>query len=89
VGGVLRVLSNSGGSSPTISTIGVSGGVLTLAGSGGSVGDTYVLLTSTNVGASFSKWTTVTNGAYGAGGSFTISIPAPTATPSFYVVESQ
>jgi len=88
VDGVLRVATTNR-SAPTITSTTASGGNLVLTGMGGSVGGTYVLLTSTNVGAPLTNWTQVGSGAFDGSGNFAISNVISTNVSSFFVLEAQ
>jgi autotransporter-associated beta strand protein len=52
-----------------------SGGNLILTGGGGAPGSSYSVLTSTNVAAPVTAWTTNTTGVFSGGGAFSNAIP--------------
>ncbi len=62
----------------------VSGGKLVLTGSGGVPGGTYSWLTSTNVAAPVSMWTTNTTGVFDTQGNFSNAIPVNTSEPAAF-----
>ena len=67
----------------------LSGGNLILTGSGGSAGQGYVLLTSTNVAAPLSQWTTNVSGNFDGSGNFSNAIPVSQSTPDrFFLLRS-
>ena len=70
---------------PTVhSTLGADG-KLTLNGVGGVPGGNYTWLTSTNVAAPLSTWTTNSTGAFDAAGSFSVTVPiTPAETARFF-----
>ena len=55
-----------------------------LAGSGGMPGGAYSWLTSTNVAAPLSKWTTNTTGVFDSNGGFSNAIPINTNEPAAF-----
>lgn len=88
-GGLLRVLSG-GLAAPTITSTGLSGGNLTLSGTGGTPGYPFNILTSTNLSKPLNNWTVVTNGAFDGSGNFDItSAVATNASQSFFILQPQ
>jgi hypothetical protein len=72
---------------PTIGSVTVSGGNLILAGTGGTAGSGYTLLTSTNITTALAAWSTNTTGVFGTGGSFSNSIPiTPSEAKRFFLI---
>ena len=84
VDGTLRV---TGGAPPppSIGSIGVSGANLIIAGSGGSSGGAYTVLTSTNVALPMNLWSTLLTSNFDSLGNFSLLTPINPARPqSFY-----
>ncbi|MDB6063799.1 MAG: Autotransporter-associated beta strand repeat protein [Pedosphaera sp.] len=67
--------------SPVVNPSTISGGNLILTGSGGLPGAGFTWLTSTNVAAPVSTWTTNTTGVYSASGTFSNSFPISVSEP--------
>jgi hypothetical protein len=65
---------------PHLGTFAVSGNNFVLTG-GGTPGDTYSILVSTNVGAPLSEWKTNAVGTVNSGGAWTNTIPLSTSEP--------
>lgn len=65
--GWLRVVSNS---VPVFASVSLVGGDLVIAGSGGTPGATYHVLTTTNVARPMSEWLPVATNVFDAGGNF-------------------
>ena len=87
VDGRLKVASLSG---PTIASITVSGGNVSLVASNGTPGGQYVVLTTTNLALPISVWTPVVTNNYDGSGAINppLSIPVnPSATQSFYLLK--
>jgi hypothetical protein len=61
-----------------------SGGNLNLTGTGGNPGGGYTCLTSTNVAAPLSTWTTNSQGNFNGSGAFSITVPVGTSPPAQY-----
>ncbi len=77
-------------SAPQIGTVTVSGGNLTMTGTGGSAGGTYHILSSTNVALPLAAWSPVLTNSFAADGSFTNTLPVLSSEPRrFYIVISQ
>jgi len=73
---------------PTITNSGVVGGNFVIGGNGGFAGAPYFILASPDVTLPISQWTTVATNTFGAGGSFSSSIPvAPNIPLRFYRVQ--
>ena len=73
---------------PTLNAPAVSGGNLILTGSGGTPGENYTWLTSTNLAAPLSTWTTAGTGVFGNNGAFSNAIPIISSQPAgFFVLE--
>lgn len=60
---------------PTIQSPHLSGGNLILTGRGGPANGSYAVLTSTNVAAPLTQWTTNVTGTFSASGTFSNAIP--------------
>lgn len=75
-----------GSKGPTISSSGVSGGNLTVGGSGGTPGAGYAWLSSTNLAAPLSQWTTNSTGTFDSSGNFSGSLPISHSQPGVYFV---
>ena len=89
IGGLLRVTTTSA-TPPTITSTTVSGGNLILSGTGGALGGTYLLLTSTNVATPLTNWTQVASGAFDGSGNFAITnAMATNVSQSFFVLKAQ
>ncbi len=69
---------------PTFHPPTFSGGNLNLTGTGGNPGGGYTCLTSTNVAAPLSTWTTNSQGTFNGSGAFSIIIPVGTTPPAQY-----
>jgi hypothetical protein len=75
---------------PTISSSGISGGNLVLAGKGGTPSAGFSWLTTTNVGLPLSEWTTNSTGTFDGGGNFSSSIPIDHSEPAqFFLLKTQ
>ncbi len=73
--------------SPTISSTSVSGGSFVMSGTGGTQGNGYTVLTSTNVGLPVANWTPIYSNVFGAGGSFSFTNTIdPTNPYSFFLL---
>jgi hypothetical protein len=71
----------------TIGAARITGGNLILTGSGGTPNGGYTLLTSTNVTASLSTWTTNGTGVFSGSGSFSNAIPVnPLEAVRFFTI---
>jgi autotransporter-associated beta strand protein len=81
VNGTIRVLAVS---PARITSSTVSGGNLVLQGAGGPPGTTYSWLTSTNVAAPVSTWTTNSTGVFDSNGSFSNAFPTTTLPARFF-----
>jgi len=71
---------------PTIGSTTLSGGNLVLAGTGGTPGGGYTWLTSTNVAAPLSTWTTNSTGVFSANGAFSNAFPVTPGTGRFFLL---
>ncbi len=80
--GVIRVAGTA--LPPHISSISVSGGNLTLSGSGGLAGATFYLLSSTNLTLPVSSWTRIATNSFTAGGNFTSLVAKDPSVPQNY-----
>lgn len=81
--------SAAGGSRPIVNSAHLVGSNLVLSGSGGTATGTYHVLTSTNIAAHLSTWTTNASGTFDGGGNFSNSIPVSTSEPArFFVIKT-
>jgi hypothetical protein len=86
--GIISVV--AGASHPAINNTFVSGGNLIFSGTNGTAGNTYYVLTSTDVTAPFSTWTPVQTNTFGPGGVFSVTNAINPATPKrFYLLKLQ
>jgi autotransporter-associated beta strand protein len=81
VNGTIRVLAVS---PANITSSTVSGGNLVLQGAGGPPGTSYSWLTSTNVTAPISAWTTNSTGVFDSNGNFSNAFPTTTVPARFF-----
>jgi autotransporter-associated beta strand protein len=76
--------------SPSISSVRISSGNLTLSGSNGVRGGTYYVLTSTNAAVPVSTWQSVATNYFDPSGNFSWSTPVTQTSPArFYLLELQ
>jgi autotransporter-associated beta strand protein len=81
------VLTIAAAAPPTINPVKISGGNLIVTGMGGTPGAGYTVLTSTNVAAALTTWTTNTTGTFTGTGTFSNSIPVNVGEPSrFFLI---
>jgi hypothetical protein len=74
---------------PSFNGVSVSGGNINLSGSGGTPNGTFSVLTSANVAAPVSTWTSAVSGSFDGSGNFSLSIPINPANPHlFYLIRS-
>jgi autotransporter-associated beta strand protein len=66
----------------------LSGGNLIWTGTGFTPNGTYSILTSTNVGAPLSTWTTNATGTFSGSGAFSQAIPAGSAAQGFFLLKT-
>jgi autotransporter-associated beta strand protein len=67
--------------SPTIGSVTASGGSITISGTGGAQGSSYVVLASTNVALPLVNWSPVLTNTFGAGGTFSSTLAIDTNAP--------
>jgi hypothetical protein len=67
----------------------VSAGNISLSGTGGVQGYTYVVVGTTDVSQPLSSWLPVYTNIFGAGGSFSFTIPVDPAKPVFFYTITQ
>jgi autotransporter-associated beta strand protein len=73
----------------TIQSTVAPGGNLILAGAGGTAGGSYAILTSTNVAAPLTTWTTNVTGVFDGSGGFSNAIPiTPTESRRFFLIKT-
>jgi hypothetical protein len=82
---VNRPLTYTPPSALSIGSIEISGGNVTISGTGGSSGS-YRILSSTNLALQVAQWTPVATNTFAAGGSFSTTIPQGSDPNRFYVV---
>jgi hypothetical protein len=70
--GTLKVMVGAA-NPPTIGGIEVSGGNVIISGTGGTQGDTYYVVSSTNVALPLVDWTPVATNVFGPGGVFSVT----------------
>jgi hypothetical protein len=74
---------------PLISSSVLSGGNLTLTGSGGTSGASFKVLTSADITAPLASWAVGTTGTFDANGNFSVSLPVSLANPHlFYIIKT-
>jgi hypothetical protein len=74
-------------SAPRISSFGVSGGQLTMSGTGGVPTANYYVLASTNAGLPLGQWSYVATNAFDGSGNFHfVSSLTPGAQQCFYLI---
>jgi hypothetical protein len=74
---------------PVISTTSISGGNLTINGSGGTPNSSFSVLTNADLSVPISQWGTATTGTYDGSGNFSISLPVDPAKPHlFYLIST-
>jgi hypothetical protein len=84
--GVISVVASQ--PQPVINSTVASGGNLIFSGTNGTTGNTYYVLTSTDVATSLSSWTPVLTNTFGPGGAFSVTNAINPATPKrFYVLK--
>ncbi|MGC3958484.1 MAG: hypothetical protein QM813_11250 [Verrucomicrobiota bacterium] len=84
--GIISVV--PGASQPVISGVVVSGSSLIFGGTNGTAGNPYYVLTSTDVAAPLSSWTSIATNTFGPGGVFSVTNAIVPGTPKrFYVIK--
>lgn len=78
--GTLTITST--GAPPVVNAPVISGGNLILTGSGGTPGNEYTLLSTTNVATPLADWTTNTTGTFSSTGTFSNAIPVTNTPPA-------
>ena len=73
---------------PRIGSANMSAGSFVLSGSGGSSGNQYRILTSTDVALPLSSWTTATTSAFAPDGSYSYTNSVATNLASFFILVS-
>jgi len=68
-----------------IGSIEISGGNLTVSGTGGPAG-TYRVLSSSSLSLPLDQWTPVATNSFGAGGDFSTTISKPSDPERFYLI---
>ena len=80
----------TGVASARISSVSISGGNLTVSGTGGSAGAPYYVLSSTNVVLPLALWLPVQTNSFASDGSFTSTLPVlSTESKRFYILQLQ
>jgi len=73
---------------PVITSTMVSGGNIVISGNNGTAGASFSVLSSTSLTTPRAAWMLETSGTFGAGGTFSVSIPVSTSTPAkFYLLK--
>ncbi len=73
----------------TIGVVSVSGGNITMSGSGGSPSGSYHVLATSNASTPLGSWSVVASGSFAGDGSFSVTFPAAPGQPQqFYVIKS-
>jgi hypothetical protein len=73
---------------PTIDSVSASGGNFIFSGTGGIQGDTYYVLSSTDVALPIGNWTPVATNVFGSGGSFSYTNVINPGTPqTFFLLQ--
>lgn len=72
---------------PSIGGVEVTGTTNVIAGTGGTAGATYYLLSSTNVGLPLAQWTPLATNTFAADGSFSVTNTSATNALQFYKVQ--
>ena len=73
---------------PTITFVSVSGTNFVFGGNGGTQGNNYIVLKSTNVALASTNWTRVVTNQFGAGGTFAVTNGInPTSPASFFELQ--
>lgn len=78
VDGSIEVVS---GPVPQFNNVARSGSNLVLSGIGGIAGQSYTILSTTNIGLPLNQWSSAATNQFGAGGTFTFSNPIAPVTP--------
>ena len=65
----------------------ISGGTLTLTGTGGLTNGTYRVYTSTNLTAPFTNWTQLGSGLFDGSGNFSFPTTVTNGAQRFYILE--
>jgi hypothetical protein len=75
---------------PTIATPTFANGNATIQVSGGQPNGAFTWLTSTNIAAPLSTWTTYTTGTFDANGNYSVTLPmATTDAARFFIIKPQ
>jgi hypothetical protein len=77
---------------PGITGISVAGGNLVITGTNGVSGQTYYILSATNLALPKSQWLPITTNVLNASGSFTITATnavSPNVPQAFYLLQTQ
>jgi hypothetical protein len=74
---------------PTIAAISFSGTNLIISGTNGQAGETYWLLSSTNLTSPLATWTIIATNAFDSSGNFSVTNPAPANPQTFYLLQLQ
>ncbi len=76
-------------SQPTITTPSISGGNLSLSGTGGSPGSTFSVLTNSDLKVPVANWGTAMTGTFDGSGNFSVSLPVTTTNAGlFYLIKT-
>ena len=73
---------------PVITSVELSGSSLVFSGGSGTAGNTYYVLSSTNLTLPLTNWTRELTNTFGTGGSFSVTNPIGTGVPQkFYLLQ--
>ncbi|MDB6059122.1 MAG: Autotransporter-associated beta strand repeat protein, partial [Verrucomicrobiales bacterium] len=88
VNGSISVSGTGPANPPTITSASISGANFVFSGTGGTQGNNYIVLTTTNVAAGITNWTKIATNQFQAGGTFSVTnVIAPNAPASFYELQ--
>lgn len=88
VNGSISVAGTAVANPPTITSFSVTGTNFVFSGTGGTQGNNYVVLTSTNVAQPIANWTSIATNQFQAGGTFSVTNAiTPGAPASFYELQ--
>jgi len=88
--GTITVLTGPAAPLPaTIRAVSISGGNISISGTGGTPSGSYHVLSASNVSAPLNSWSVVAGGSFAGDGSFSVNIPITAGQPlQFYVIKS-
>jgi autotransporter-associated beta strand protein len=86
VNGTLSIVAASVPPSPKITSVSLSGGMLSILGTNGVPNEPFVLLGSTNLAVPLSSWTPVQTNAFNGSGNFSISVAVTNGPDEFFTL---